>query len=162
MKKGTAVTFAVGVFAGMALCGPAAQAANGLTASFSAQPIYVDGQRVQLEAYEIHGNNFVKLRDVGQVVGFNVYWDGNAVQVESGKPYTGAGPVSQSTSPATVTEGSVQAALASLRDQYLNGSLWPSPFRSTSGGPYHSCMNCAGWATLCSDAVFGVSAPVIK
>lgn len=73
MKKGTVITFAVGVFAGMALCGPAAQAASGLTASFSTQPIYVDGQRVQMEAYEIHGNNFVKLRDMGEAVGFNVY-----------------------------------------------------------------------------------------
>ena len=150
MKKGTVITFAVGVFAGMALCGPAAQAASGLTASFSTQPIYVDGQRVQMETYEIHGNNFVKLRDMGEAVGFNVYWDGAAVQVESGKPYTGEAPAS-----ATVTEQSVQAALAALRERYPNGALWPSPFRSTSGGPYYSGMNCAGWATLCSDAAFG-------
>ena len=150
MKKGTVITFAVGVFAGMALCGPAAQAASGLTASFSTQPIYVDGQRVQMEAYEIHGNNFVKLRDMGEAVGFNVYWDGAAVQVESGKPYTGEAPAS-----ATVTEQSVQAALAALRERYPNGALWPSPFRSTSGGPYYSGRNCAGWATLCSDAAFG-------
>ena len=46
MKKGTVITFAVGVFAGMALCGPAAQAASGLTASFSTQPIYVDRKSV--------------------------------------------------------------------------------------------------------------------
>ena len=49
MKKGTAVTFAVGVFAGLALCGSAAQAASGITATLSDQPIYVDGQRVQFE-----------------------------------------------------------------------------------------------------------------
>ena len=57
MKKGTAVTFAVGVFAGVALCGPASAAAQRFTANPSAQTFYVDGQRVQLEAYEIHGNN---------------------------------------------------------------------------------------------------------
>ena len=93
MKKGTAVTFAVGVFAGLALCGPAAQAASGLTATFSTQPIFVDGVQVHMTAYQIGGNNYVKLRDVGSLVGFNVYWDGGAVQVESGKPYTGVGPV---------------------------------------------------------------------
>lgn len=100
MKKGTAVIFAVGVFAGIALCGPAAQAAGGLSASLSDQPIFVDGQRVWLEAYKIHGNNFVQLRDVGEAVGFNVYWDGAAVQMESGKPYTGVGPVVQTPPPA--------------------------------------------------------------
>ena len=99
MKKGTAITFAVGVFAGMALCGPAAQAANSLTATLSNQPVYVDGQRVALTAYQIGGNNYVKLRDVGEAVGFNVYWDGGAVQIESNKPYTGEGPVAQSSVP---------------------------------------------------------------
>ena len=150
MKKRTAVTFAVGVFAGMALCGSAAQAASNLAASISNQPIYVDGQRVSMTAYAIGGANYVKLRDVGEAVGFNVYWDGAAVQVESGKPYTGEAPAS-----ATVTEQSIQAALAALREQYPNGALWPSPFRSTSGGPYYSGRNCAGWATLCSDTAFG-------
>ena len=164
MKKGTgiAITFAVGVFAGLTLCGPAAQAATNLTATLSNQPIYVDGQRVSMTAYQIGGNNYVKLRDVGEAVGFNVYWDGSAVQVESDKPYTGIGPAANSPSiptaqqAATVpTEETVQAALRALREQYPNNTAWPAPYRSTSGGPYYSGMNCAGWATLCSDAAFG-------
>ena len=55
MKKGTgtAITFALGVFAGLTLCGPAAQAATNLTATLSNQPIYVDGQRVTMTAYQI-------------------------------------------------------------------------------------------------------------
>ena len=56
----------------------------------------------------------MKLRDVGQAVGFNVYWDGGAVQVESDKPYTGEGPEAQPPAPAAVTEESVRAALAAL------------------------------------------------
>ena len=157
MKKGTAITFAVGVFAGMALCGPAAQAADGLTAALSNQPIYVDGQRVSMTAYSMGGNNYVKLRDVGEAVGFNVYWDGGAVQIESGQPYTGIAPAAQTTAPTQQppTEEAVQATLLSLREQYPNNTSWPSPYRSSSGGPYHSGMNCAGWATLCSDAAFG-------
>ncbi len=96
MKKGrTAITFAVGVCAGFALCGPAAQAASHLTATLSNQLIYVDGQRASMTAYLIGGSNYVRLRDVGEAVGFNVYWDGSAVQVESDKPYTGAAPASQ-------------------------------------------------------------------
>ncbi len=166
MKKGTgtAITFAVGVFAGLTLCGPAAQAATNLTATLSNQPIYVDGQRVSMTAYQIGGNNYVKLRDVGEAVGFNVYWDGNAVQVESDRPYTGTGPAANSCSTQPVqtqttavpTEETVQAALRTLRESYPNGTVWPAPYRSTSGGPYgSSASNCAGWAILCSDAAFG-------
>lgn len=92
MKKGTAITFAAGILAGMALCGPAVQAASGVTAKPSSQPVFVDGQRASMTAYSISGSNYVKLRDIGEAVGFNVYWDGSAVQVEGGKPYTGVAP----------------------------------------------------------------------
>ena len=47
----------IGILTGITLCGPAAQAADYLKATFSSQPIYVNGQRVQMEAYSIHGNN---------------------------------------------------------------------------------------------------------
>lgn len=160
MKRRTAITFALGVFAGLALSGPAVQAADVFTATLSTQPIYVDGQRVSMTAFSIGGSNYIKLRDVGEAVGFNVYWDGSAVQVQSDKPYTGIGPATPATPPAqqapTVpTEESVQAALLALRERYPHNTTWPSPYRSASGGPYHSGMNCAGWATLCSDAAFG-------
>ena len=61
---------------------------------FSTNRILVDGEEVHLTAYNIDGNNYVMLRDVGRTVGFNVYWDSDAkcVQVESGKPYTGEAP----------------------------------------------------------------------
>ena len=40
-----------------------------------------------------------KLRDMGEAVGFEVYWDSanGCVQVESGKPYTGEAPVKSTT-----------------------------------------------------------------
>ena len=37
----------LGILAGLALSGPAAQAATSITATLSTQPIYVDGQRVR-------------------------------------------------------------------------------------------------------------------
>ena len=66
-----------------------------LKATLSTNRILVDGQEVRLTAYNINGNNYVKLRDIGEQVGFNVYWDSDAkcVQVESKKPYTGEAPV---------------------------------------------------------------------
>lgn len=74
---------------GMALAGPAAHAAEEvLTTVRSTHQFYLDGDQIQLEAYLINGNNYVKLADVGEALDFNVYWDG-AVRIESGAPYTG-------------------------------------------------------------------------
>ena len=55
------------------------------------QPIYVDGKQVAMEAYNIAGHNYVKLRDIGSQVGFNVYWS-SGVQIDTGNPYTGVAP----------------------------------------------------------------------
>ena len=84
-----------GLVLGLALSSPAAQAVESLKATLSTNRILVDGQEVRLTAYNINGNNYVKLRDVGRAVGFNVYWNSDAkcVQVESKKPYTGEAPV---------------------------------------------------------------------
>lgn len=92
MKKQTLMVGAVSFALGAALFGGGAAYAAGVMAERSTSPVYVDGQRVALEAYNINGANYVKLRDVGQAVGFNVYWNGAAVQVESDKPYTGEAP----------------------------------------------------------------------
>ena len=81
------IGFASGFFAcSLLFGGGVALAASGVMAERSEQAIYVDGQQVQMEAYAIGGNNYVKLRDVGKAVGFNVSWDG-AVQIDSDAPY---------------------------------------------------------------------------
>ena len=84
-----------GLVLGLSLSAPAAQAVESLKATLSTNRILVDGQEVRLTAYNINGNNYVMLRDVGKTVGFEVYWDGDAkcVQIESEKPYTGEAPV---------------------------------------------------------------------
>lgn len=82
---------------GMALAGPAAHAAEEvLTAIRSTHQFYLDGERIELKAYLINGNNYVKLADVGEALDFNVYWDG-AVRIESAEPYTGHATRSAST-----------------------------------------------------------------
>ena len=143
----------LGILAGLTLSGPAAQAADHLTARPSSQPIYVDGQRITMTAYNIGGNNYVRLRDIGRAVDFGVIYNAatNSVHIDSTQPYREERP----TAPSSPTEESVQAALAALREQYPHNTPWPAPYRSTSNGPYYSGMNCAGWATLCSDAAFG-------
>lgn len=83
-----------GLVMGLALSAPAAKAVESLKATLSTNRILVDGQETHMTAYTINGNNYVKLRDVGKAVGFEVYWDSanGCVQVESGKPYTGEAP----------------------------------------------------------------------
>ena len=151
-KTREALCMGMGILAGIVLSGPAAQAATtATTAELSTQPIYVDGEQVSMTAYAINGHNYVKLRDVGEAVGFNVYWDGSAVQIESDQPYTGEPPAEPE-----LTEESVQATLWGLREQYLTGTVYGSFYRSYSDGPYGMApTHCAGWATLCSDAAFG-------
>ena len=92
-----------GMALGATFCGGAAAA--GIVAVPTRQPIYVDGQQVKMEAYNINGSNYVKLRDAGRQVGFNVYWD-NGVQVDTGAPYTGVAPTRDEQSvPASAATG---------------------------------------------------------
>ena len=101
--------FALGVLTGAVLFGGATAAAAGITAEPSWSPIYVDGQQVQMTAYNIGGNNYVKLRDVGKAVGFNVYYEGG-VQVDSSAPYTGEASA-QAKSQAQATQPASQEAI---------------------------------------------------
>lgn len=102
--KSTALLLS-GVMIGTGLSGPAANAAaEFFQVQRTPHPIYVDGQQVQMETYVINGSNYVKLRDIGQAVGFEVYWDGSAAQIVSGKPYTGQLPI-----PTAVPAHSTQA-----------------------------------------------------
>ena len=182
MKKGNVITFAVGVFAGITLCGPAARAATeAITATLSSQPIYVNGQRVELEAYAIHDNNFVKLRDIGEAVGFNVYWDGEAVQIESGRPYTGEPPASpQTDSPSAdgscltngkpITEENVLELLRQIEQEWPGGTVWgthntPGTYKNEVPGTVakrlmtaygvNGYYACGGYAAMVSSLLFG-------
>lgn len=107
MKKQTLVVGAVSFALGAVLFGGGAAYAAGIMAERSANPVYVDGQRVELEAYSINGANYVKLRDVGQAVGFNVYWnaDSGTVQIDSAAPYTGIAPTQDTQTAQTAAQG---------------------------------------------------------
>ncbi len=152
-RKREAIFIGIGILAGLALSGPTSASAQQLTATPTTQTFYVDGQWVDMTAYSIGGNNFVRLRDIGRVVDFGVTYDAatNSVHIDSTQPYREELPAT----PSTPTEESVQATLAQLREIYPTGTEFPTPYRSTSGGPYHRGTHCSGWATLCSDAAFG-------
>lgn len=105
--EGKILTLATGMILGILLCGGAYAA--GIVAQPTWQPIYVDGQQVQMTAYNINGNNYVKLRDIGKEVGFNVYWQ-DGVQVDSDADYTGEPPADSVPTAEDTTPSAVQNA----------------------------------------------------
>lgn len=92
--------FFAGLLCGALIFGGTTAYAAGVIAELSTQPIYVDGQQASITAYNINGNNYVKLRDIGEKVGFNVYWD-SGVQIDSDAAYTGVAPA-QATAAVTI------------------------------------------------------------
>ncbi len=90
MKKLKNILFlAAGIAIGATLSGPAVHAAAGLLANPTTQKFYLQNQQIQLEAYVINGNNYVKLRDVGAAVDFGVAYDArtNSVTIDPDSPY---------------------------------------------------------------------------
>lgn len=65
-------------------------AASGAVAKISDQRITVDGVQVNMTAYQIDGNNYVKLRDIGKQVDFGVGYDNAtaSVRIDTDAPYT--------------------------------------------------------------------------
>ena len=66
------------------------KAASGAVAKISDQKITVDGVQVNMIAYQIDGNNYVKLRDIGKQVDFGVGYDNAtaSVRIDTDAPYT--------------------------------------------------------------------------
>lgn len=44
-------------------------------------PVYVDGSEKDVLSYNINGNTYFKIRDIGEMVGFTVDWDGETQSV---------------------------------------------------------------------------------
>ena len=121
MKK-QILTMFTGLFIGAIITGGASAYAAGILAERSNHRIFVDGQEVQMEAYGIAGHNYVKLRDIGKAVGFNVFWDADSgcVQIETGAPYTGEAPSAEAVPSAAApsdVDAAKQSAMGLSRDK---------------------------------------------
>jgi hypothetical protein len=68
----------------------ASKGAGNKSASPTSSKIYLDGAEVAFTAYNIGGNNYFKLRDIGQAFDFGVDWDGarNTIVIDTSKGYT--------------------------------------------------------------------------
>jgi hypothetical protein len=136
MKR--SLSFICGFLAGSVLLGGGAVCASGILAEPSTQRVFVDGKEVQVEAYLIEGHNYLQLRDVGEAVGFNVYWDDTTrtVQINSSQPYTGAAPevpgtedpeapINEEFNPAVLTGAYTEEAFRALRSAIVTGGSDP-------------------------------------
>ncbi|MDR1574073.1 MAG: copper amine oxidase N-terminal domain-containing protein [Clostridiales Family XIII bacterium] len=68
----------------------AGKGAGDQTAVPTTSKITLDGAEISLTAYNIDGNNYFKLRDIGQAFDFGVDWDGanNTIVIDTSKRYT--------------------------------------------------------------------------
>jgi hypothetical protein len=82
LTSGAAYTPAGGEMAG--------EGVGNKSATTTSAKVYLDGAQVSFTAYNIEGNNYFKLRDVGQALDFGVSWDDtkNAIFIDATKSYT--------------------------------------------------------------------------
>ena len=71
----------------------ASKGSGNKTASPTSSKIYLDGKEVSFTAYNIDGNNYFKLRDIGQAINFGVGWDAasNTVTIDMKTGYSDSG-----------------------------------------------------------------------
>lgn len=64
--------------------------AKNATATATNSSIYINGAQVNLTAYNINGNNYFKLRDIGKAFNFGVTWVGatNTIKVDTSTGYS--------------------------------------------------------------------------
>lgn len=174
--------FAVGLMCGAVIFGGAGYAAGVVATPLSetSQKVTLDGQEVSLEGYNINGNSYFKLRDVGKAVDFGVTWDNatrtvqidtNSGYVEEQKPSVpGAVSIpSDPTGPTNVkeldesslvngidiTEVDVYKLIVSLKNEYPQGMRWTDDDYYQSTALCRGGHGCEGFALICSDIAFG-------
>ena len=123
---------AINLLTGQAYTPVGGEMAQGTTQQTTAIPstaaVYVDGTRVNLRAYNIVGNNFFMLRDLGDALGFGVDWDADAgavvvssVPVEvvvTAQPTQPAGDI-----PAYITIGGQRISTAETEANFIHYGL---------------------------------------
>lgn len=105
MKKALsfALTLALGVClgaGGLSLIARSDAAGTGKTAEPTNDPIYINGQKMNVEVYKIDDSNYFKLRDLGKALDFYVGWSQErGVYIEGDMPYEDETSSAPATSP---------------------------------------------------------------
>ena len=106
-------TFFCGVLVGIMMISGVTAYVTEVLAERSTQPIYVDGVEAPMTAYAIDGNNYVKLRDIGKAVDFNVSYEAttDSVKIDSNSPYVEETPSVTSTGAIILPDGDAKLNL---------------------------------------------------
>lgn len=124
LSRGKAYTAAGGEMTG--------KGAGDKTAAPTNSKIYLDGNEVQFTAYNIEGNNYFKLRDIGAAFDFGVDWDGakNTIAINTANSYTPEASAASNTPAASpaATEGetNIKDAIDNLPHPMSVKALWDS------------------------------------
>lgn len=84
--------------------------------------LYCDGEKLDIGAYNINGNNYFKLRDICETVGFTVAWDENVQLMEI---YTN-GVESSTVSQGSYMPGNADGSDVELDESFTNPNYWDS------------------------------------
>lgn len=103
-------TLLAGVLISAALFGGSSALAAGIMATPFAdmnQRLTLNGEEIHLTGYNINGNNYFKLRDIGEAVGFNVSWvdETRTVAIDTTTGYVPEAPAAGAVS--TNADGSI-------------------------------------------------------
>lgn len=105
-------TLLAGILIGATLFGGGTALAAGILATpFEdlGQRLTLNGQEIHLTGYNINGHNYFMLRDIGEVVGFNVTWEDETrtVAIDTTTGYVPETPASTASAISTNPDGSV-------------------------------------------------------
>ena len=111
MKKHNLLYLMAGILIGALTFGGFSAMAAAINATYSNQPIIVNGKSSQVTAYNIDGSNYLKLRDMAAAIDMGVWWNEgtNTIYIETNRKYdpnyTGPNPTAatQSTNKNTPT-----------------------------------------------------------
>ncbi len=130
---------AAGIVIGSTLTGPAASAAAEILAQRSTMPFFVNGMSVEVEAYVIHNNNYLKLRDIAALADFGVTWsaESGSVLIDTMVGYDGEYKVatkSEDKSQETASEA------ASACHEQANAAVFDSVYTKEAYDALRECM----------------------
>lgn len=130
---------AAGIIIGAAISGPAASAATQYLAERSAMPFFVNGSPVTVDAYLIGGNNYLKLRDIAELVDFGVTWspESGAVLIDTMVGYTPEGQAAQVKAPQELP--TPQPPQASYHEQ-ASAAVFDSVYTAEAYDALRQCM----------------------
>ena len=121
MKNLSRVHFIIGFVLGAMIFGSASALAVSTIAYTTTSKVFVNGQNMEFEAYNIGGNNYFKLRDIGSAVGFSVVWDAaaDAVLIETnvGQNVSSPAAISVPVSASAITIDERQAEIIRLTNE---------------------------------------------